>query len=472
MGSNESSNRYDLIVIGGGPAGYVAAIRASQLGMKVACIEKEKALGGTCLRVGCIPSKALLDSSEHYEIATKEFKEHGIEISQIKLNVEKMLERKNQVVSQLTQGIAGLFKKNKITWIKGFGVLKNVKDEVKEIQVGSDTYQSKWVLLATGSAAVELPFMKFQGDLIGSSTEALQYKKIPKHLVVVGAGVIGLELGSVWRRVGSKVTVIEFQNGITPGMDIALSKELLKILKKQGMEFLLGKKCLGAIIKNNEISIQYEDQAGGNPSSIKCDKVLVAVGRRPYTDNLALEEAGIQKDDRGRVMINEQFQTSQPGIYAVGDIVAGPMLAHKAEEEGIAAVEILAGQSGHVNYHAIPSVVYTWPEVASVGLTEEELKAKGTSYRSGKFPFMANGRARASNSMDGFVKILADKTTDQVLGVHIIGPRASELISEAVTVIEYGGSAEDIARTCHAHPTLSEVVKEAALDVDNRKINL
>lgn len=466
------SSDFDLIIIGGGPGGYVAAIRAAQLGMKTACIEKRKTLGGTCLNIGCIPSKALLDSSEHYANAMHTFKDHGIQFSGLKLDLGQMIERKQTVVKQLTSGIDGLMKKNKITRFVGHGKLIDAKGSKKSVEIqesgGKKVITGSRILLATGSDVIELPFLPFDGKRVISSTEALELTKVPKHLVVIGAGFIGLEMGSVWLRLGAKVTVIEFADRILPAMDHQVAGELLKSLKKQGFEIRLSTKCLGA----TSSAVEVEDLKSGKKEKIDCDVILVSTGRRPYTDGLGLEDVGIEKDEKGRVKINNHFETNVPGVFAIGDIVAGPMLAHKAEEEGIAAVEIMAGQSGHVNYDLIPGVVYTWPEMAAVGLTEEQAKEKGLSYKVGKFPFMANGRAKAMNESEGLVKIIADAKTDRVLGVHIVGPRASDMIAEAVAVMEFSGSSEDIARTCHAHPTLSESVKEAAMAVDKRQIHL
>lgn len=468
--------QFDLVVVGGGPAGYVAAIRAAQLGLKTACIEKRNTLGGTCLNVGCIPSKALLESSEHYYQAKNKFSKHGILLGSVSVDLAAMMSRKDGVVRQLTQGIAGLFKKNGITHLQGFGRFTGIDGAYKVLAVDSDQGAPKEVralkvLIATGSEPVELPFMPFDGKHIVSSTEALALPTIPKHLVVVGGGVIGLELGSVWARLGSKVTVIEFQERILPAMDRGATEELKKALIKQGLQFLFSHKCLGTEGRGESFTVLAEDMKAGQKISIPCDVALVATGRRPYADNLGLEKIGIQLD-KGRVPITEHFETAVPGVYAVGDVVDGPMLAHKAEEEGIAAVEIMAGLPGHVNYQAIPNVVYTWPELASVGYTEEELKAAGVQYKAGQFPFLANGRAKSMDEVEGFVKILADAKTDRVLGAHIVGPRASDLLSEVTSVIEFGGSSEDIARTCHAHPTLSETVKEAALAVEKRVIHM
>jgi dihydrolipoamide dehydrogenase len=468
--------QFDLIVIGGGPAGYVASIRAAQLGMKVVCVEKRPTLGGTCLNVGCIPSKALLDSSEHFAMAQHKFQKHGIEISGIKLNLEQMLSRKNTVVKQLTQGIAGLFKKNKIDWAQGMGKFAGMEGENKIVEVngvlGMRTLKAPKVLIATGSEAVELPNLKFDGKKIISNVEALNLNEVPGHLVVVGGGVIGLELGSVWKRLGSKVTVVEFSDKLLAVMDQQIAGEAKKSLIKQGLEIKLNTQAIAAKPAGNKMVLEVMDRGTQAKENIECDIILVATGRRPYSDGLALDKIGLGTDERGRIDINDHFETTVKGVYAVGDTVRGPMLAHKAEEEGIAAVEIMAGQAGHVNYNTIPWVVYTWPEIAGVGPTEEELKQKGIEYKSGTFPFMANGRAIAMDESEGLVKILADSKTDRVLGVHIFGPRASDLIAEATTVMEYGGSAEDIARTCHAHPTLSETVKEAALAVAGRKIHL
>jgi len=467
--------QFDLIVIGSGPGGYVAAIRAAQLGMKVVCVEKRNALGGTCLNVGCIPSKALLDSSEHYTIAQNKFQKHGIDISGIKLNLSQMITRKNDVVKQLTQGVAGLFKKNKIDWAQGLGKFAGTEGDQKIVEVDGEkkrTLKAPKVLIATGSEVIELPFLKFDGKKIISSTEALNLPEVPGHLVVIGGGVIGLELGSVWKRLGSKVTVVEFADRILNIMDSQIVAEAQKSLVKQGLEFKTNTQCTGAKLNGNKVQVEVMDRGTQAKETIECDVVLVATGRRPYTDGLALEKVGLKADEKGRIDINDHFETKVKGVYAIGDVVRGAMLAHKAEEEGIAAVEIMAGQAGHVNYNSIPWVVYTWPEIAGVGASEDELKQKGAAYKSGSFPFMANGRAIAMGETEGLVKIIADAKTDRVLGVHIFGPRASDMIIEAVTVMEYGGSSEDIARTCHPHPTLSEVVKEAALAVANRRIHL
>jgi dihydrolipoamide dehydrogenase len=471
--------QFDLIIIGGGPAGYVGAIRAAQLGMKVVCVEKRATLGGTCLNVGCIPSKALLDSSEHFSLARYKFKKHGIEMTDLKMNVPQMIHRKNEVVKQLTQGIAGLFKKNKVEWAQGHGRFAGMDGTQKIVEVdgtafggGKRSLKAEKVMIATGSEVIELPNLKFDGQKIISSTDALNLTEAPGHLVVVGGGVIGLEMGSVWSRLGSKVTVIEFADKILSVMDQQIAAEARKSLQKQGLEFRMNTQALGAKSAGSKMQIEVMDRATQAKETLECDLILVATGRRPYTDGLQLEKVGLTANEKGRIDINDHFETRVKGIYAVGDCVQGPMLAHKAEEEGIAAAEIMAGQAGHVNYHTIPWIVYTWPEVAGVGYTEEELKAKGIEYKVGTFPFLANGRAKAMDESEGLVKLLADKKTDKLLGMHIFGPRASDLISEGATVMEYGGSAEDVARTCHAHPTLSEAVKEAALAVDNRRIHL
>jgi len=468
-----SETSFDLVIIGGGPAGYTAAIRAAQLGLKTACIEKRKTLGGTCLNVGCIPSKALLESSEHYYQARTKFAKHGILVNDVRIDVPAMMKRKEGVVRQLTNGIAGLFRKHGITSLNGHGKLLGNDGALKKIEVageaGTQVVTAKNVLLATGSDVAALPFMPFDGKRILSSTEILELQEVPQHLVVVGGGVIGLEMGSVWARLGARVTVIEFQDRLVPGVDRQAGDELRKALLKQGFEFKLSHKCLGARASGNQMIVEAEDMANGNQkTSFECDYVLVSTGRRPFTANLGLENVGLATDKMGRITIDDHFQTGIPGIYAVGDIVDGPMLAHKAEEEGVAAVEIMAGKPGHVNYEAIPNVVYTWPELASVGYTEEEVKASGVEYKIGNFPFIANGRAKTMDETEGFVKIIADAKTDRILGAHIVGPRASDILSEIVSVIEFGGSSEDIARTCHAHPTLSEVVKEAALSVEKR----
>jgi dihydrolipoamide dehydrogenase len=474
--SNTPSETYDLIVIGGGPAGYVAAIRGAQLGFKTACIEKRKTLGGTCLNVGCIPSKALLDSSEHYHYAKSKLSKHGVMVGDVKLDLGAMMKRKDAVVRQLTTGIAGLFKKNKVAHLFGHGTLIGVEGDHKKVSVTQDgqtqVISAPRILLATGSDVTALPFLPYDGKTVISSTEALELTEVPKHLVVIGGGVIGLEMGSVWARLGAKVTVIEFQDRILPGMDKGAATELHKALMKQGIEFKLSSKCLGAKKQGEWMVVEAEDMKAGAKFTLEADKILVATGRKPYSENLGLEALGIERDKMGRVNIDAHFQTKVPGIYAVGDLIVGPMLAHKAEEEGVAAVEIMAGQHPHINYDAIPSVVYTWPELASVGASEEDLQAKGIQYKAGSFPFMANGRAKAMDETEGTVKVLADARTDKILGVHICGPHAGTMIAEAVAAIEFGASSEDIARTSHAHPTLMETLKEAALAVDKRQIHL
>lgn len=470
-----STEKFDLVVIGAGPGGYVAAIRAAQLGFKTAIVEKWKTLGGTCLNVGCIPSKALLESSEHYYQAKTKLSKHGVMVGDLKLDLSAMMKRKEAIVRQLTNGIGGLMKKNKIETVFGKGkfLAKSGADHQVEVtgDAGKRVLSAARVLIATGSEPTNLPFLPFDGKRVVSSTEALELPEVPKHMVVIGGGVIGLEMGSVWLRLGARVTVIEFLDRILPPIDHQVGGELFKSLQKQGMEFRLSTKCLGAKNEGKWMVVQAEDMTSGAKSQIECDVVLVATGRKPYTDGLGLENIGLKADKAGRVEIDKHFQTSAPGVYAIGDVVTGPMLAHKAEEEGVAAVELMAGQAGHVNYEAIPNVVYTWPELATVGATEEELKSKGLAYRSGTFPFMANGRAKTMEETEGLVKILADAKTDRVLGVHIVGPRASDMIPEAVAVMEFGGSAEDIARTCHAHPTLAEIMKEAALAVDKRALH-
>ncbi|WP_419234577.1 dihydrolipoyl dehydrogenase [Rickettsia endosymbiont of Nabis limbatus] len=456
---------FDLVVIGSGPAGYTGSIRAAQLGMKVACIEKNDTLGGTCLNIGCIPSKALLNSSEKYEEALKHFENIGI-TAEVKLDLQKMLANKDKVVSDLTKGIESLFAKNKITRIKGEA--KIISNNI--IEIGGEQISAKNILIATGSYVIEIPNIKIDEEFIVSSTGALKLSKVPENLIVVGGGYIGLELGSVWRRLGSKVTVVEYAPSIVPMLDKEVASQFMKLQQKQGIEFKLNTKVLSAEVKSGKVNLTIEE--GGKSSVITSDVVLMSVGRKAYTQNLGLEAVGIATDKQGRIEINEHFQTSVPNIYAVGDVVKGAMLAHKAEEEAVAAAEIMAGQAGHVNDNLIPSVIYTFPEVASVGETEEQLKEKGVSYKVGKFPFLANSRARAVGRTEGMVKILADSKTDKVLGAHIIGADAGTLIAELTAYMEFGAAAEDIARTCHAHPTLSEAIKEAALGVDKRTINI
>lgn len=459
---------FDVIVIGAGPGGYVCAIRAAQLGMKVACVESRTTLGGTCLNVGCIPSKALLSASEKFEEAEHHLGAMGIKIGSVKLDLNGMMGHKEQVVSSNTKGIEYLFKKNKVEWLKGKGVIT----AAGAVQVGSETHTAKHIVIATGSDVSSLPGIVIDEKRIVSSTGALALAEVPKSMVVIGGGVIGLELGAVWRRLGAEVTVVEFLDRILPTNDAEISKEAQKIMAKQGFKFKLSTKVTSAKVNGKAVDLTLEDAKGGNPQNISADIVLVAVGRKAYTEGLGLEKVGVKTDERGRVVTDNHFASNVPGIYAIGDVIAGPMLAHKAEDEGMILAEMLAGQSGHIDYNLIPGVVYTWPEVAAVGQTEQQLKEAGIPYKVGKFPFSANGRARAMNAVDGFVKILAHEKTDRVLGVHIIGPEAGTLIAEAVIAMEFGASAEDIARTCHAHPTLEEVMKEAALAVDGRPIHI
>jgi dihydrolipoamide dehydrogenase len=466
------AQRYDLVVIGAGPGGYVAAIRAAQLGMKVACVEKRPSLGGACLNVGCIPSKALLDSSELYHLARERFGRHGIKVDGLGLDLPAMLERKDEVVKSLTDGVRYLFRKNKIETLKGAGRLTSPTTvQVAGSEGAPIELEAGHILLATGSEPTPLPFLPFDGTAIVNSTDALCFEKVPGHLVVVGGGYIGLELGSVWKRLGAKVTVIEFLPRIVPLADVEVGDLLKKSLTKQGLEFHLETKVTGAKVQGASVTVTAETK-DGKALSVACDKVLVAVGRRPYTEGLNLEGVGVTVEAKtGKVPVDAHFRTNVPTISAIGDLIQGPMLAHKAEDEGIACAEILAGKAGHVNYDTIPSVIYTWPEMASVGITEEQAQQQGLKYRVGKFPFLANGRAKAMDETEGLVKVLADAATDRVLGVHIIGPRASDMIAEAVTTMEFAGSAEDIARICHAHPTLSEALREAALAVEQRAIH-
>ena len=465
------SETFDLIVIGGGPGGYVCAIRAAQLGLKTACIESRGTLGGTCLNIGCIPSKSLLNLSESYHKAKNEFKKQGIETGEVRINIEKMMSNKDKSVQVLTKGVEFLFKKNKVKYIKVKGVLFSENDVVVYENSNKTSYKAKNIVLATGSQPTSLPGVEIDEKNVISSTGALSLKQVPKSLVVIGGGYIGLEMGSVWSRLGSKVTVVEFLNEITPGMDKEISKEFQKILIKQGINFKMGCK-VNKIEKVGEgLSVHFTNNNENKLEKIITDKVLISVGRKPYTEGLNLNKIGIEKDKIGRINVNEKFQTSKKNIYAIGDVIKGPMLAHKAEEEGIAVAEILAGQSGHVNYDVIPGVIYTSPEVAYVGKTEEQLKDLGLNYKIGKFPFLANSRAKVNNETDGFVKILADSKTDKVLGVHIIGPHCGDMIAEMALAMEFGASSEDIARTCHAHPTHTEAIKEAALAVDKRPIH-
>jgi len=462
------AEQYDLIVIGGGPGGYVCAIRAAQLGLKTACVEKRETLGGTCLNIGCIPSKALLQSSENFHEAQESFKDHGIIIDSIKLDLARMQARKGEVVSANVKGVEFLFKKNKVTWLKGDGRIVSPG----HVEVAGTTYETKNIVIATGSESIPLPGVEVDEKRIVTSTGALELDKVPGHLVVIGGGYIGLELGSVWHRLGAQVTVVEFLDRLVPGMDGEVGKAFERVLGKQGLTFKLGTKVTSVKHNGEGVELTVEPAKGGDAQTLQADVVLVSIGRRPYTQNLGLENAGVELDERKFIKTDGHYKTNIDGIYAIGDVITGPMLAHKAEEEGVACAEILAGQAGHVNYGVIPGVVYTWPEVASIGATEEMLKKDGVAYNVGKFPFTANGRARAMGSTDGFVKILADKKTDKILGAHIIGPDAGTLIAEIATAMEFGASAEDVARTCHAHPSLNEAVKEAALAVDGRALHI
>ncbi|MBK8907981.1 MAG: dihydrolipoyl dehydrogenase [Rhodospirillales bacterium] len=465
---------YDVVVIGGGPGGYVAAIRAAQLGLKTACVEKRGALGGTCLNVGCIPSKALLQSSHHYEMAVHDLDRHGITVAGVELDLAAMMKRKDGVVGDLTKGIEFLFKKNKVDYLSGAGKI-TAEDTVEVAPAdGGETFSVKTenIVIATGSDVAALPGIDIDEERIVSSTGALALGAVPERLVVVGGGYIGLELGTVWRRLGSEVTVIEFLDQILAGMDGEIGGQMLRILKKQGIQFKLGTKVTAARRTGDTVELTVEPVSGGEAETLQADVVLVSVGRRPYIDGLGLDAVGIETDERGFIPVDRQFQTSVPGIFAIGDVIGGKMLAHKAEEEGVTVMELIAGEAGHVNYECIPGIVYTWPEVASIGRTEEQLKADGIDYRAGKFPFSANSRARCNADSDGFVKILADAETDRILGAHIIGPEAGDLIQELVVAMEFGGSAEDVARSSHGHPGLSEAVKEAALAVAGRPIHI
>ena len=466
------ADTFDLIVIGAGPGGYVCAIRAAQLGLKTAIVEKRATYGGTCLNVGCIPSKALLHASELYEEAGHGFARMGIKVSP-ELDLDRMLAFKDEAIKGNVDGVAFLLKKNKITPFHGAGRISAAgRVEVTAEDGSRQTLETRSIVIATGSDVARLPGIEFDETRIISSTGGLSLAEVPKRLLVVGAGVIGLELGSVWRRLGASVTVVEYLDRILPGMDGEIAKSLEKIFIKQGLSFRLGTKVSAIGRAGSGLSVTLEPAQGGTQDKFETDVVLIAIGRVPYTDGLGLDELGVVRDNRKRIAVNGQFETNVTGIYAIGDVIAGPMLAHKAEDEGIAVAEILAGQAGHVNHDVIPNVIYTTPEVASVGKSEEELKAAGVAYAIGKFPFLANGRAKANRTTDGFVKVLADATTDRILGVHIIGANASELIAEAAVIMEFSGSAEDLARTCHAHPTLSEAVKEAAMAVAKRAIHM
>ncbi len=462
-------DNFDVVVIGSGPGGYVCAIRAAQLGMKVACVEKRATLGGVCLNIGCIPSKALLQSSENFHAAQADLQAHGVMVDGVKLDLARMQARKAEVVSANVKGVEFLFKKNKVVWLKGSAKLAGPG----QVDVDGTVYGAKHIVIATGSESVPLPGVEVDEKRIVSSTGALELDQVPEHLVVIGGGYIGLELGSVWKRLGADVTVVEFLDRLVPGMDGEVGRAFERILAKQGLKFRLGTKVTGARTSDDGVTLTLEKAAGGaEPETLTADVVLVAIGRRPYTAGLGLEEAGVAIDKRGFVTTDAHYATNQPGIYAIGDVTRGPLLAHKAEEEGVALAETLAGQAGHVNYGVIPGVVYTWPEVASIGATEEQLKQDGVAYSVGKFPFTANGRARAIGYTDGFVKILADKATDRILGAHIIGPDAGGLIAELATAMEFGASAEDVSRISHAHPSLSEAVKEAALAAEGRALHI
>jgi dihydrolipoamide dehydrogenase len=469
-----SDEIYDVVVIGGGPGGYVAAIRAAQLGLRTACVEKRATLGGTCLNVGCIPSKALLQSSHLYEEAGHAFAKHGIKADAVGFDLATMLARKDQVVKQLTSGVAGLFKKNKVEHLLGHATITSADAVTVAPQDGGAacTLSAENIIIATGSDIARLPGIEIDEERIVSSTGALSVPKVPGTMVVIGGGYIGIELGSVWRRLGAKVTVVEFLDQILAGMDGEVSKAMLRILQKQGLAFKLGSKVTKAEPRDGGVTLTIEPVNGGDSEMIEADVVLVSVGRRPFTESLGLENVGLTVDNRGFITVDHDYQTTVPGIFAIGDVIGGKMLAHKAEEEGVAVVELIAGQAGHVNYEAIPGVVYTWPEVASVGRTEEQLRADGVDYKVGKFPFTANPRARCNADTDGFVKILADARTDRILGGHIVGPEAGDLIQEIVTAMEFGGSAEDLARTSHGHPGLAEALKEAALAVAGRAIHI
>ena len=464
------AEKFQAIVIGGGPGGYVCAIRLAQLGLKTACIESRGTLGGTCLNVGCIPSKSLLNLSEEFH-KVQNLSNKGIEVGEVKLNLSKMMKSKDKAVTILTKGVEFLLKKNKVTYFKGTGSFKSRNEvSIKDEKNKETTISSEKIIIATGSVPVSLPGIDFDEKTIVSSTGALKLEKVPKKMVVVGGGYIGLEMGSVWSRLGSEVHVIEFLDHITPGMDKEISNEFMKILKKQGISFNMNTKVEKIIKKNDGVIVETSDNNGNN-NKHEVDVVLISVGRKPYTNNLNLKNVGIDLDQKGRIKVNKKFETNVKNIFAIGDVIDGPMLAHKAEEEGIAVAELISGQSVHVNYDIIPGVIYTSPEIAAVGKTEEQLKDMSIGYKVGKFPFMANSRAKAINEPEGFVKILADKSTDKVLGVHIIGPHAGEMIAEISVAMEFGASSEDIARTCHAHPTFSEAVKEAALSVDKRQIH-
>ena len=462
---------FDVVIIGGGPGGYVCAIRSAQLGFKTACIESRATLGGTCLNVGCIPSKSLLNLSENFIKAKKNFSSVGIEIGELTLNLSKMMKTKEKSVTVLTKGIEFLFKKNKVTHIKGQASFKSNNEIIVQEKNSQKIYKANRIIISTGSEPTSLPGIKIDEKIIVSSTGALSFNKVPKELVIIGGGYIGLEMGSVWKRLGSNVTVIEFLDHIASGIDKDMSSEFLKILKKQEINFILNSKVIRVNVIKDKAVVNYISNETSERKKIEADKVLVAVGRKPYTEGLNLKKVSVKSDNQGRIQVDNKFQTSVKNIYAIGDVIRGPMLAHKAEEEGIAVAEIIAGQSGHVNYNMIPMAIYTSPEVASVGKTEQQLIEENIKYKIGKFPFMANPRAKVINETEGFVKILAEEKTDKVLGVHIIGPHAGDMIAEMVLAMEFGASSEDLARTCHAHPTYSEAIKEAALAVDKRPIH-
>jgi len=466
------ADSFDLIVIGAGPGGYVCAIRAAQLGLKVACVERRATLGGTCLNIGCIPSKALLQSSENFHEVLHGFKEHGVNVEGVTLDLARMQARKAEVVEANVKGVEFLFRKNKVTWLKGEALLVSAGEEGVRVRVGSEEYVAKDVVVATGSESVQLPGVPVDETRIVTSTGALELDAVPGHLVVIGGGYIGLELGSVWHRLGAEVTVVEYLDRLVPGMDGEVGKTFEWVLGKQGLTFRLSTKVTAARIEGEGVVLSVEPAAGGEAEEVRADVVLVAIGRRPLTAGLGLEGVGVALDERGFVRTDEHYLTNVEGVRAIGDVRGGLLLAHKAEEEGVACAEMLAGKAGHVNYGVIPGVVYTWPEVASIGRTEEQLKADGVEYAVGRFPFAANGRARAMGSTEGFVKILADKRTDQILGAHIIGPDAGTIIAELATAMEFGASSEDVARTCHAHPSLNEAVKEAALAVEGRALHI
>jgi dihydrolipoamide dehydrogenase len=463
-------DRYDLVIVGAGPGGYVCAIRAAQLGLKTALVEQWRSLGGTCLNIGCIPSKALLESSDLYEAARERAAEHGVVVTEVGLDLPQMMARKTGIVTDLTDGVAMLMKKNKVTVVTGRGVVTAPGTVTVHGEDGETVLETANICLAMGSLPVELPFLKFDGERVVSSTEALEFPSVPKRLAVIGGGAVGLELGSVWRRLGAEVTVVEMLPTIAPFADRQMAKTLQRSLAEQGMDFRLETRVTSGKVLKKGVKLALED-AKGEASELACDTVLVAVGRRPNTSSAGLDAVGVALDDRGRVAVDDHFRTNVEGVFAIGDLVRGPMLAHKAEDEGVALAEQLAGKPGHVNYDVIPNVVYTEPELAMVGRTEAELKEAGVSFTTGRFMFRANGRAKGLGLLDGMVKILADQTTDEILGVHMVGPRVSELIAEAAVAMEFRASAEDLARTCHAHPTLSEVVKEAALAVDKRSLH-